>query len=322
MTQESKQDFTDFYRSELLPELKVLEQQRHFELHKRHVLIKISIVFAFMLWAWLVIKNRADFLQGNLAELDVSRMVFDLLFWGFHSCVVAIAVAFVLLFVFEGNRFQNRFRQQFVPMVLGFFGTNFKFSSEASIHKNHLINSEFVPSGFHDFEAANKISGFVQGRFIQISQFDIRKDKAAYFEGTWFTAEFNKNFFGRVLVYSGSNFYSSYERVKLEDPEFERHFQVFATNQVEARYILSTSMMARLLMLRKKLKREISVSFSEDQVHLLIHGLKILEPPLSHSVLGMEFVHGYLEQIDLVIGIFKDLDLQTRIWSKEESARV
>ena len=37
------------------------------------------------------------------------------------------------------------------------------------------------------------------------------------------------------------------ELVKLEDPEFEKSFVVYSGNQTEARYILSTSLMRRIL---------------------------------------------------------------------------
>ena len=40
--------------------------------------------------------------------------------------------------------------------------------------------------------------------------------------------------------------------VKLEDPEFEKHFVVSGEDQVEARYILSTCLMQRLTDFRNK----------------------------------------------------------------------
>lgn len=39
--------------------------------------------------------------------------------------------------------------------------------------------------------------------------------------------------------------------VRLEDPEFEKIFVVYSSDEVEARYILSTSFMERLVEFRK-----------------------------------------------------------------------
>ena len=45
------------------------------------------------------------------------------------------------------------------------------------------------------------------------------------------------------------------EEIELEDPEFMEHFRVYSTDQVEARYILSPSMMERLLAFRREAVR-------------------------------------------------------------------
>lgn len=62
------------------------------------------------------------------------------------------------------------------------------------------------------------------------------------------------------------------ERIELEDVEFEKLFIVRGSNQIEARYLITTAFMERIVKLKKKkLVDNISLSFEEGFVHLGLH---------------------------------------------------
>jgi hypothetical protein len=81
------------------------------------------------------------------------------------------------------------------------------------------------------------------------------------YKGILITLTMNKNFSGETIVKKdngllGRWFSRKYiktieglENIKLEDPVFEKKFEVYSNDQIEARYLLSTSFMARLLQL-------------------------------------------------------------------------
>ncbi|MFR1031107.1 MAG: DUF3137 domain-containing protein [Alphaproteobacteria bacterium] len=50
------------------------------------------------------------------------------------------------------------------------------------------------------------------------------------------------------------------ERVKLEDVSFERQFEVFSDNQIEARYLLTTALWNECLKLKRPFRAKISSS--------------------------------------------------------------
>lgn len=54
--------------------------------------------------------------------------------------------------------------------------------------------------------------------------------------------------------------------VLLEDPEFERRFAVYATDEVLARYILTPALMRDLTRLKERYGRDMMVSFNADKV--------------------------------------------------------
>ena len=105
--------------------------------------------------------------------------------------------------------------------------------------------------------------------------------------------------------------------VKLEDPEFEKHFVVYSKDQIEARYILSTSLMRRIVDFKKKTKKDIHLSFVGSKVYVAISYVRdLFEPRVFQTLLSFEPIQQYFEDLSLAIGIVDDLNLNTRIWTK------
>ena len=152
-------------------------------------------------------------------------------------------------------------------------------------------------------------------------------------KGIVFCADFNKNFNGITIIRPkdmGSAFgawisekiplFSSSERdiVKLESPEFNKKFITYSTDQVEARYILTPAMMERLCKLDDSSRYSISVSFIDSYVYIAFPLDKdYFEPPVFKSLLDQKSVNEDLDVIRFMYGIIAELDLNTRVWTKQ-----
>lgn len=140
------------------------------------------------------------------------------------------------------------------------------------------------------------------------------------FRGFFFIADFNKNFQGQTVVFRNSWFKLNLgkQRVKLENPNFEKQFDVFSTDQVEARYILTPNLMERLLELDSRFPGKITVSFRDSSVIIAIPDqtnhfeTNIWECQLNTDKLKREF--GTLVNLFQII---HDLNLNLRIWTKD-----
>ena len=106
--------------------------------------------------------------------------------------------------------------------------------------------------------------------------------------------------------------------IKLEDPEFEKEFAVYGDNQVTARYILSTSLMERIMEFKKKTGRPLHMSFVQSKVYIaLSYDKNFFEPKIFNTILDFNLVLEYYNDLSLFIGIVEDLNLNNRIWTKE-----
>lgn len=159
------------------------------------------------------------------------------------------------------------------------------------------------------------------------------------FKGIFFVADFNKHFHGQTFVLpdtaestlggigrwfqelGGKIDGRPGELVSLESPEFERLFVVHSTDQVEARYILSPSLMERLVQLRNETSAGLAVSFVNSCIYIAIPSTKNrFEPPsiwAATAELSLDELKRYMADVRLAEDLVADLNLNTRIWSKQ-----
>ncbi|TVQ02747.1 MAG: DUF3137 domain-containing protein [Planctomycetaceae bacterium] len=151
------------------------------------------------------------------------------------------------------------------------------------------------------------------------------------FRGLFLSADFHKEFHGRTLVrtdfaekrlgvlgrFFQKPIFSSDQLVILEDPDFEREFVVHSSDQIEARYILSTSMMEKMLELKHRFASDVEYSFLHSRMFIAVSTTRnFFEPKQSVSLTDREYLQDFLDQTNLCLGIVETLGLNVRIWSK------
>lgn len=109
---------------------------------------------------------------------------------------------------------------------------------------------------------------------------------------------------------------SDWKPVRLEDLEFERLFQVYCTNPVEAYYILTPNVMERLTAFQKGMRFEFTLSFIGTAMHAFIHRGALFEVDLNADRTTFAAYQPYHEQLHLVFDLVEAMNLNTRLWTK------
>ena len=98
------------------------------------------------------------------------------------------------------------------------------------------------------------------------------------FEGPVFSFSFPKRLNGTTIIKADGSLIGNFfggigmgdrERVTLEDPEFEKCFEVYGTDQVEARYLLTPGFMQQLMDLRESLGDRMQAAFNCDSLYIV-----------------------------------------------------
>ena len=318
----NKSELTDFYYKSLYPILKKLDEQRKQVQYRVILIISLfSFIYGFILYSILNATNfQIDFLIGG------------------GVAYVAI-VGFIYKFLIQD--YTEEFKDSIIKPLITAIEPQLNYSAHMHIPQLHFNRSEL-------FTHPDKINGndFVKGVIDSIPlQFsDIHAQKrykdskgreswSTVFKGLFIVAEFNKHFHSKTIIlpdtaqsmfgdfiggWLQSNNFSQESLVKMDNSEFEKEFVVYASDQVEARYILSHTLMEKLLHLKKRSKHPVYFSFVGEQIYIAIYYDKdLFEPTVFKSLLEYKVAMEYVDTLHMAIGIIQELKLNQKLWSKQ-----
>jgi hypothetical protein len=325
MATSQRSDFAHFYVTVLLKDLKKLEAVR------KRVVHNLKILFAVAAAVFLISLaiDRAFGLSGSLPIMI--------------GILLVPVVTFVYRALISGYVFD--FKVNVIKKIVGYIDPGLTYTPTGHVPKWQVVASRIFSKHPDRVRGDDLVQGRVGETNMQFSEIHAeakresrssngtrQKRWSTIFRGLFFVADFNKKFSGKTLVlpdtaeqvlgvmgsYIQSLNVTRGELIKMEDPEFEKHFVVYGDDQIEARYILSTSLMRRITEFRKKTGRRICVSFMGSNVYVAIpYARRLFEPRVFRSILGFEGIEQYLEDFEVFIGIVEDLNLNTRIWTKQ-----
>lgn len=318
--------FQEFYRADLLPHLEQMEQKR------QQIVGRLT---------------RAGFTVGGVT-LAVAAVVAVLA----RNAAIALApliigaIVWAVIFAQTTKGYVAEFKQNVIGRIVTFVDPGLTYQPNACIPQYVYGASQIFLTHPDRYQGEDMVSGTIGQTAIKFSELhseyktettDSKGRRQTHwhtiFKGIFFVADFNKHFQGETVVLpdvaqklfgrlgqtlQSLNVSRKGDLVRLEDVEFEQAFVVYSDDQVEARYLLSPSLMARIVDFRNRTGHEIYLSFVASNIYVAIsHSKNMFEPKLFASVLDPKLAQEYLEDLMLAIRIVEDLNLNTRIWTKQ-----
>lgn len=239
-----------------------------------------------------------------------------------------------------------RYKSTVVPALLRTIDPQLGYEAQGGISSGSFVESELFTTSPDRYSSEDLIRGKYGDTFLMLSEVDAEERRTrtdsdgktetyyvTIFEGLLLIADFHKNFHCRTFVLpdTAEKLFGGFGRffqkmggrrrtdlIQLEDPEFEKAFAVYSTDEIEARYILSTAMMRRLLDMRSRFGEDVRVGFKNSCLYLAVpHREAFLEPRLGTEATDHGQVESFLGQLRYFLDTIEELDLNTRIWSKE-----
>ena len=240
----------------------------------------------------------------------------------------------------QGNRAADCFRR-FVRRTVELALDEGSYRPECGIPESAILASGLYPAG-DEYDSGDLVcgkEGLTAFRFARVLSENVEtgtdsdgnetEHRTTVFSGIWFIADFNKHFrsrtrvvpdtaerlFGKGLGRWMQNAGSRGKLVEMESPEFERMFAVYSDSQQEARYVLSPALLERLAKLART-HRGLRAAFHDGCIALALPG----KPPYlrkTATTSAESLASALLRSIAPYVGLVQDLDLNTRIWTKE-----
>jgi hypothetical protein len=316
------EEFKQFYTQELTGTLNDLEVER-----KKGTRLVTWLVLTIMVGSVLIALPPMMEMEPGLMIVGGVLTVAGIIFWAIKINRISKAI-------------KLKFKEEVIRELVHFVDSSLNYDARACISQGEFSGSKIFVQGIDRYKGDDLVYGTIGKTDVRFSELNVEyatrdskgnKQYHTLFKGIFFIADFHKNFVGETVVVPDTaeklfgklgtmlqkmNI-SRADLVKMENPEFEKAFAVYGTDQVEARYILTPALMQRIMDFKKK-SGKIHLSFLHSKVYLAISVSKnLFEPPFFQSMLRYELVEDYFNYLILSVNIVEDLDLNTRIWTKE-----
>ena len=275
--QDLKASFDNYYQEVLLPKL-----QQNDTIRRRYFVLFLTLLFMALFFYPLLLWGILNASAENLTD------------FGLILCLSGFVVLLVRSPIYF---YKKKAKNKIMADFAGFFG-NFTYQNEQHLPDKLLQESELF-SAYNAHHGDDYFCGEYKDVNIVISEELLQKETVYYtvskdefgfkekssryvkkkkiFRGICILLTMNKNFKGRTVVLKDKGLFNVFkqikglQRVKLEDSVFENLFEVYSSDQIEARYLLTTAFMERMLKLTGLYEgKNIQFSFKDNQLLLAI----------------------------------------------------
>lgn len=259
---------------------------------------------------------------GVVLSIIVAAIVFQNLGEKKDAAFVPLVLGSLLSYAPLGL-LQNAFKDELIPQILSQYG----FTYDRKAQRIHVADYKDVLPSYTRAQLADHFWGVHSGIKMSVCELTLKrksgKNTRTVFDGLLCRFDYPKTTKADVAVKSDAGaigqffqgVFGTADRVKLEDPTFEAQFDVYSRDQVGARYILTPTVMERILALEAQ-HRGLRAIFRGSEVLLAIpDGTDLFNPgsflkPLDRGIVGQfhRDMMGIFEFIDAL-----KLDAQSKI---------
>ena len=318
-------EFEQFYQTSLRPILEDMEAIRKKTVSRVLLTAAIALVLALLVFIGFAVTGN----KGNAMYIGI-----------FLCLASGVGVYSIIV-----GRYKTDFKAKLIGPMVSFYDPGLRYDPASCIAQQEFASSGVFRHAIDRYNGHDLVQGMLGKTAIRFSEVEaeyqtVTRDSKGnretkwhtIFKGLFFIGDFNKNFSGAtyVLPDTAQRLFGSVgqalqsldashgQLVKMEDPEFERAFVVHSSDQIEARYILSSALMRRILDFKNMNQRAVHVGFANSRVYLALElRNEMFAPKLFSTLLDPAVVQGYWNDLNLATGIVEDLNLNTRIWTKQ-----
>lgn len=312
------------YREKIEPRLAPLEEQRK-KLQSAYLMLALSIFGAAILLIALISTS----------------------LWLLIIPLVGLVIYIILRFI-KTSELQNDYRTNFkgsvVTEILKAVNPTWAYDPDRMIDPVAYWQSDIFRTQYDRYKGDDFVKGVIEKTDFECSELHTEYKQVTHnskggrqerwvtiFRGLFFHADFNKEFNGRTYVSPDvaekifgkfgqkfQNISGPAPLVKLENIEFEKEFVVHSTNQIEARYILTPTIMEAMVRIKKQYNSEIHFSFVGTRIYCALSINKnLFEPKVYGKVINLQEIENMYSLFKLNEVIIQELNLNTRIWTKK-----
>lgn len=299
----------------VLAQLEVARVEMAAEIEQRmRTRLPLGLAGGVAVWAWL----QHQYAPPGLLELAAFSATGAGIGWAWASAALA-------------QRYRRMYKDQVLPRLAASFGAlTFRAARDIDVG---ALRKQGLFGAFDHSSVEDEITGTYHGVPISIVELRLERDqdrsRTTVFDGLLASVTLPRSLSGTTaIVADGGAFGALHDlfrkqgaRVRLEDALFERRYQVFGTDQVSARALLTPAFMERFLRLGERTGFLAPVALAEDNRLTIAlpkaDGADLFEPPSygrpAASRAALARLHADIGAVLAVAEAVLDLDQSARL---------
>lgn len=237
------------------------------------------------------------------------------------------------------KRYELGFKEVFVHSALKKIFNNVVYNPEEGLNKSVIGHTGMMNMG-DKYSSNDYVSAEYKG--IKFTQADVhieerrtKKDKdgktetyyETIFRGKWMVFDFNKNFKADVQVYTkwfsnatrNNTSNGKFQKIELENAEFNKSFRTYAQSQHDAFYILTPHIMEKIQNLSNNISGNLLLCFIDNKLHVGIQNRKkSFEASIWTKINEEKILEKINSEINIITQFVDELNLDNDLFRKEE----
>lgn len=248
-----------------------------------------------------------------------------------HILAVAMLIMCIIGVYFSAkyaDRYIDDFKEKIIGQIITYIHPQAVYKPMGFVSKKEYKRSGLFRRRFTHFDGDDYWQSVYNGVDFHCSEITSWYEDAGgsdnIFKGLFFVAKISNSFTGGTYIWTkghaqlpssmADEHYRMFplphvQRVKINNEEFNKHYSVYTTNADEASLILSYHMMDHMLVIKKKLEKDIVFSFVAGKCYIAVPFEENLLEPSKKGLRDKEVIKNYFYTILLVFNIINKLEL-------------
>ena len=307
----------DFYNTDLQPAL--LQQERR----RKLILWATKFILVFMLLSSVVgiLRSFREIGFEYISQILIGSLLLNV--------PILIIVFITRFYVLKIHR--QSFKQKVISKLSSYVDDGLNYSAKEAIAVSDIDQSTFFPN-FVEINGQDLFEGSFEDLCFRCSEISVRNElrnrskyfsngedafKSFIFKGLFVEVDLATSIDCQAYIFPNNvkeivskhlRTLKGIERVHLEDPTFERYFNVYASDQIKSRVLLTTRCIENIVKLRRKMDANFMLSIQNNKLFLAIPDMQnSFNVDVSRSYLNPDHIKRSVKKIQCIKQIIIDL---------------
>lgn len=232
---------------------------------------------------------------------------------------IVLVIYLLILLLGQNSKFKAIYKDTIISSLVHYYDSSLTFDKSRSISSMVYKQAEFekYDEFYSDDYISGKIDGIIDFAMGDVHTIDVSTDsdghttRTTIFRGLFSSGNLDKTVNGTIKMRSDKGFlgkfFSDKTKMSMDSGEFEKHFDVYATDKILAMRIFTSDIMDFLISFKTQNKIKFELTIKNNNLFVRIHCGNMFEGSSAQKALDFETLYKYFKFLDFMCELNKKI---------------